>query len=118
MDPAFGTKRQDASQSAADVVSTLSTEALETALDVLTADRRRRAFQHLAAEERTLHLTDLVDRFDDDETDVAVDLHHNHLPKLAASGLLTYDTEAHLAAVTDAGRQAAPLVDAVAQQMK
>lgn len=69
--------------------------------DLLVHARRRQTLRVLVDRDTPLELTALADavaeRSDEvvDPTEVAVSLHHVHLPKLAAHGVVEYDTESN-----------------------
>lgn len=65
--------------------------------DLLADSLRRRTLRALDADEGPTALADLAERVADERAAdaVAVQLHHNHLPKLAAYGLVTYDADAN-----------------------
>jgi len=68
----------------------------DAALDALADRRRRYVLEHVARVDELIDLADLADRIaqsDDDRDDVAIDLHHRHLPKLDDAGFLAYDAE-------------------------
>lgn len=72
----------------------------DVAYDLLAHPRRRQLLAHLRASERTDRVfldtlaADLTAAGDVEPTpqdELAVELHHNHLPKLDAAGLIRYD---------------------------
>lgn len=80
--------------------------------DILSADHRRAVLRYLASvtesEETELPVTVSVDELaeriagtldgestDRSESDIRISLHHCHLPKLADSGVIEYDTRRH-----------------------
>ena len=72
----------------------------QTVWDLLGDSLRRRtlrALRTLDADQGRVARADLADRVADDRAAdaVAVQLHHNHLPKLAEYGLVTYDARAN-----------------------
>jgi hypothetical protein len=111
MDPAFESgHRDDVAGSAQTTPDDVSADVLDTLFDVLSADRRRYALQHLIGTTSTVPLAELADYVATaesmgDQEAVAIDLHHRHLPKLAEEGLVRYDAEANQATATAAGRQ-------------
>lgn len=94
----------------------ISADVLDTMFDVLSADRRRYTLQYLVETDATVPLSELAAAVATTETDessvsadsrqqVAIDLHHRHLPKLADEGLISYDADANLTTVTETGRE-------------
>jgi|GEM_PF-539049 len=86
----------------------------DAALDALADRRRRSVVERVARVDEPIELDDLADRVadsDDDRDDVAIDLHHRHLPKLDDAGFLTYDAEDRR--IDDAGGFDGGLGDAV-----
>ena len=80
----------------------------------LSHSRRRHVLDCLNESERPLALADLAEDVADRETDapraeiadeavtdVHVALHHNHVPKLVDAGLVDYDRERNVVALTD-----------------
>ncbi|WP_256301027.1 DUF7344 domain-containing protein [Haloarchaeobius salinus] len=65
-------------------------------LALLSNCRRRQALATLATEDEPLTVEELTERLpaiDESEADrVQLELHHNHLPKLARAGLVEYET--------------------------
>lgn len=86
------------------LLGTVTERNLDTLLQ-LAADRRRRQVVHYLRHEPNAKTTiqDLVDRMqidgsdgDDHSTDreqLAIQLYHNHLPKLAAHGVVAFEPE-------------------------
>lgn len=111
MNPAFESgHRDDAVGSAEPSPDDLSADVLDTLFDVLAADRRRHTLQYLVETETTVPLTELAAHVaaaesTRDQQAVASDLHHRHLPKLVEEGLVSYDADANLTAVTAAGHR-------------
>lgn len=94
----------------------ISADALDAMFDVLSADRRRHTLQYLVETDATVPLSKLATAVATAETgessastdaqqQVAIDLHHRHLPKLADEGLISYDVDANLTTVTETGRK-------------
>jgi len=88
--------------------------AFDSVLDLCQNRRRRIILWALAEEERSLtlnyltkailkynHHTPLTEASADVLTEIRVSLHHAHLPKLAAEGLINYDSEAELVEPTE-----------------
>jgi len=68
----------------------------DATLDALADRRRRSALEHAARADEPIGLDALTDRVaesDDDRDDLAIDLHHRHLPKLDDAGFLGYDAD-------------------------
>jgi hypothetical protein len=111
MDPAFESgQRDDAGVATETVPDDLSADVLDRLFDVLAAERRRHALRYLTAAERTVPLSELANHVataesSNDYQQVAIDLHHRHLPKLAEEELISYDAEANLTTVTEDGRR-------------
>ena len=91
---------------------------------VLADDRRARALSALACAPFSRTFDDLVTDVAIEEcqntgtwawtaveADVAVSLHHAHLPSLEAEGLLEHDVDDRLVELTAAGRECAALLD-------
>lgn len=81
-------------------------QSLDTVFELLSDSRRRYAVSFLAERGSNVSLTDLATEVASWEhqtestevpaervDEIAVTLHHNHLPKLADANLLAYDTE-------------------------
>ena len=86
---------------------------LETAFDLLSQSRRRQVLYYLLETDRAT-IDDLarvvaraeagasVDEIDgDSENEIAISLIHEHVPKLEAVGVIEYDRERDVVAVTD-----------------
>jgi DNA-binding transcriptional ArsR family regulator len=73
----------------------MSERSLDEHLHILADQRRRQIIQHLrTGEENATTLEELTDRVNGDDTaraEVAISLHHHHLPKLATYELVEYD---------------------------
>lgn len=82
--------------------------------DLLADSLRRRSVRALDADEGRVALADLAERVADERPvdAVAVQLHHHHLPKLAAHGLVTYDAEANEVAAGSVPEWVEPFLDA------
>ncbi|MFC6728338.1 hypothetical protein ACFQDG_06755, partial [Natronoarchaeum mannanilyticum] len=69
----------------------------DAALSALADRRRRSVLEHVARVDEPIGLDALAERIvaqsDDARDDVALDLHHHHLPKLDDAGFLAYDAE-------------------------
>lgn len=120
MDPAYGPGAVDELEASANLPDDISSDDLDTAFEILTEERRQFALQYLAEEGGTVSLSDVVTYLVDresavDRTDIAADLHHSHLPKLAAAGLVEYDPEANTVTATTAGHDAVPVVKTFVQ---
>jgi hypothetical protein len=91
--------------------------ALDPLLEVLSDHRRRSVLRYLREVRGEVALATLVEavRGDDDAPRdwIATELHHVHLPKLAAAGAVTYDPERRRVAFVGGGR-VERLLDALA----
>lgn len=111
MDPAFESGQRDGGGVSTETApGDLSADVLDRLFDVLAAERRRHALRYLTAAERTVPLSELANHVataesSSDDQQVAIDLHHRHLPKLAEEELISYDAEANLTTVTEDGRR-------------
>lgn len=87
-------------------------EAKDDLLSTLAHPVRRRALSALESETGRVAVTDLARRIDDrtpsdgptggDESErLALALHHNHLPRLSAVGLIEYDADRNAVTATD-----------------
>lgn len=85
------------------------TVAFDSVLDLCHNQHRRIVLGTIAKEQRSLTLEELIDAVleynhqtppaeasEDVRTEIRLSLHHAHLPKLAAGGLITYDSERQL----------------------
>lgn len=121
MNPAFGPEAGDSEEEASKTLPVdVSDEELDTVFEILIEERRQFTLQYLVDEDGTVSLTELVTHLVErestvDRTNVATDLHHSHLPKLEAKGLVEYDHEANTVAATPAGRETAPVVELFVQ---
>ncbi len=91
---AVATDRADQFQQILEAVE--DADAPDAALDALADRRRRSALEYAARVEEPIGLDTLADciaQSDDDPDDVAIDLHHRHLPKLDDAGFLAYDAD-------------------------
>lgn len=80
--------------------------------DVLADERRVQVLSVLREDSTAMGLSTLVERVaermqSDPSSEVAprrlrISLHHQHLPKIAAAGLVEYDAENHIVVPTDA----------------
>lgn len=89
----------------------------QTVWDLLADSLRRRtlrALRALDADKGRVALADLAERVADERPAdaVAVQLHHNHLPKLASYGLVTYDARANEVVVGTVPEWIEPYLDA------
>ncbi|NHN58881.1 MULTISPECIES: hypothetical protein [Halorussus] len=86
----------------------------QTVWDLLADSLRRRTLRALDADEGRVALADLAERVADERPvdAVAVQLHHNHLPKLAAYGLATYDADANEVVAESVPEWVEPFLDA------
>lgn len=95
--------------------------AFDSVLDLCRHQHRRIVLGTLAGEQRSLsldeltaavlkynHQTPLAESSEDVITEVRLSLHHVHLPKLAAEGLITYDSERQLVDPTEQFDQMQP----------
>ncbi|WP_226022579.1 DUF7344 domain-containing protein [Halomicrobium salinisoli] len=93
-------------------------ERIDRLYDVLSHERRRFVLRSLL-DHRTLALADLAELVAERDHDVDfpdvpeeavlriyATLHHNHLPKLAEAGLVTYDEEGELVSLSAADQRA------------
>ena len=70
-------------------------------LRLLASPLRRSALTYLAIHEEVIHLEDLANMLAESEDDIheiepiAIRLHHVHLPMMAASNILTYDSQTY-----------------------
>ena len=94
---------------------------IDSILDVCRHQHRRIVLALLAAEQRSLTLTDLTKTVlqynhqaspttvsADVLTEIRLSLHHNHLPKLASEGLVTFDRDRQLVEPTEQFEQVEP----------
>jgi len=91
---AVATDRADQFQQVLETVETAADPG--AAIDALADRRRRSALEDVARVEESIELDALAERVgesDDDRDDVAIDLHHRHLPKLDEAGFLAYDAD-------------------------
>ena len=86
----------------------------QTVWDLLADSLRRRTLRTLDADQGRVALADLAERVADERPAdaVAVQLHHNHLPKLASYGLVTYDASANEVAAGTVPEWIEPYLDA------
>lgn len=92
---------------------THSAEDLDEVFDTLAHESRRAIIEGLERGEQR-HLDDLVDLLVDESaavtrTDVRVALIHNHLPRLQAADVITYDDETQVVELEDAVAERAVL---------
>ena len=98
----------------------------DSALDVCRHQHRRIVLGTLTAEGRPLTLEDLTEAVleynhgtaiteapSDVLSETRIALHHVHLPKLAAEGLVDYDPERHLVEPTEQLAQAQPTLSRI-----
>ena len=94
---------------------------VDSVLDVCRHQHRRIVLALLAAEQRSLTLSDLTQAVlkhnhqtsptavsEDVLTEIRLSLHHVHLPKLASAGLITYDPDQQLMEPTEQFEQVEP----------
>lgn len=88
----------------------------------LSNEYRRIILTHLLEQQSPIPIEDLVDRVVAEDTGghapredlrnrVRMSLYHNHLPKLADSNMIDFDTERGLIAVKEAAYDAEPYLD-------
>lgn len=79
--------------------------------DALRDRTRRRVIAELATDEGPWTLGDVAGRIEQRGANggdrVRIELHHRHLPKLDAAGLVTYDYEDHTVEITPLGADCA-----------
>lgn len=98
----------------------------DSVLDLCRHQHRRIVLGTLLEEGRPLTLDDLTEAVlrhnhqmpiteapEDVITEIGLTLHHLHLPKLAAEGLVDYDPEGHLVEPTDELARAEPTLSAI-----
>lgn len=77
---------------------------LDTMFELLADQRRRLALHHLV-EEETGELDEIADAvcssIESDPPEVAMTLHHTHLPKLDEAGIIEYDPRSAMARYYD-----------------
>lgn len=86
----------------------------DTVLDLCQEQQRRIVLSALVEEQRSLtmrdltqtivrhtHHTSLSETSEDVLTQIQISLHHRHLPKLEAAGIIEYDSERHLVELTN-----------------
>lgn len=79
------------------------TPAMDVVFEVLADEDRRRVCLHLTQEDpQVITVDELVDGIASDRPEpererLAIDLHHRHLPKLAAAGIIDYDARSNTA---------------------
>lgn len=93
------------------VFEVLSDERCRTVLTYLL-DRRRPVTVVELADAVVADGSDDPDRADDLRSDVLLNLHHNHLPRLASADVIDYDTERELVTVRESARAVEPYLDA------
>lgn len=84
----------DAPDSNGDRIDSIEIDSAEL-VTLLDDELRRRVLRHLDPEDGTVALSALAERLADDEAvrdQIALRLHHVHLPKLADYGLVSYDS--------------------------
>lgn len=104
-----------------------STRSLDEHLAVLGDEHRQAVIEVLAEEDRSVGLSSLAQSVAAEVGDASsgtltprdverakVELHHQHLPKLDAAGVLEYDTEETHVAPTDDLQTARDIVESVA----
>lgn len=70
----------------------MTASGLDTYLEILADERRRQVIQRLRTDGDST-LEELATSVDGEHAErLADDLHHNHLPRLAAHGIVEYDT--------------------------
>lgn len=100
--------------------------AFDSVLDVCQNQHRRIILGALAEEQRSLTLNDLTEAIltynhqtprteasDDVLAEIHLSLYHTHLPKLAAEGFITYDSENELVEPTAHLAQAQPTLSTI-----
>ena len=100
--------------------------AFDSVLDLCQHQHRRIVLALLAAEQRSLTLSDLTQTVleynhqaspttvsADVLTEIRLSLHHVHLPKLASDGLVTYDPDRQLVEPTEQFEQVEPTLDTI-----
>ena len=100
--------------------------AFDSVLDLCQNQHRRIVLGTLAEEQRSLTLNDLtqvvlkynhhmpvMEASEDVLTEIRCSLHHVHLPKLAAKGLIGYDPVRHLVEPTEQLEQVQPTLSAI-----
>ena len=98
-----------------------TTSTIDSVLDVCRHQHRRIVLALLATEQRSLNLNDLtksVIKYNhqaspttvsaDVLTEIRLSLYHNHLPKLASEGLVTFDRDRQLVEPTEQFEQVQP----------
>jgi len=98
----------------------------DSVLDLCRSQHRRIVLGILVAEQRSVTLNELTEAIikynhqispteasDDVLAETRTSLHHNHLPKLASEGLITYEPDREHAEATEQLTQVQPTVSAV-----
>ena len=87
---------------------------LDAILEMVRHHHRREVLRLMTGHERPMSISELAEYLDKHETDqIEIELHHHHIPKLAASGILELDRSSNMVSYTANSR-----VEAVLQALE